>query len=55
MDTAGLADNRYQVFWLEKPFETDRECSYRIELSEHFKEDNAIAVWTDLTLQMKQE
>ena len=48
IDTASLADNRYRTFWLEKPFETNRECSYRIELSQHFEGDNAIAVWTAL-------
>ncbi len=48
LDTAGLIDNTYHKFPLDTPLKTDHKNSYSIHISENFRGDNAIAVWTSL-------
>lgn len=46
LDTAELADNAYHEFSLAEPLEIQKKSSYFIYLSDDFKGDNAVALWT---------
>ncbi len=46
LDTTELADNAYHEFSLAEPLEIQKKNSYFIHLSDDFKGDNAVALWT---------
>lgn len=46
VDTAELADNTYHTFSLDDPLTIHKEKKYSIYLSDDFKGDNAVALWT---------
>lgn len=46
LDTSELTDNAYHEFSLDEPLEIHKKSSYFIFLSDDFKGDNAIALWT---------
>lgn len=43
--TNKLVDNAVETFKLDKPYNTNADSEYRLEISESYRENNAVALW----------